>query len=77
MSALWQPGDRVKVRPDHYGSGLQGRLGTVLRNTSGQGGYTEVVMDSMYNAGIGIVAFPPEDLMPTKKKARIGADQRR
>ena len=62
----WKPEDRVKVIPTHYGSGLQGRLGTVLRTT--QHGLVEVEMDSTYMAGIGIVAFRPSDLMETKKK---------
>lgn len=62
---MWETNNRVKVSPDHYGSGLQGRLGTVVRVTSN--GYVEVDMDSMYMAGVGIVAFRPEDLVATKK----------
>lgn len=58
--------ERVKVAAHHYGSGLQGRLGTVLRVTST--GYVEVEMDSMSGAGIGIVAFRPRDLVATRKK---------
>lgn len=63
----WKVGDRVKVSPDHYGTGLQSRLGTVLRVTPS--GLIEVDMDSLYwPAGIGVVAFRPEDLLPTKSK---------
>lgn len=65
----WKPDDRVKVLPTHYGSGLQSRLGTVLRTTPT--GLVEVEMDSTYLAGIGIVAFRPEDLTTTKKKRRM------
>jgi hypothetical protein len=65
----WKKNDRVKVSPDHYGSGLQERLGTVLRITPG--GYVEVDLDSFrWPAGIGIVAFRPEDLVATKKARR-------
>ena len=65
----WKPQDRVKVRVDHYGTGLQSRLGTVLRTTPT--GLVEVEMDSTWQAGIGIVAFRPHDLEPTKKKRRV------
>lgn len=58
-------GDRVKVVPTHYGSGLAGRLGTVIRVI---GPYAEVEMDSYYQAGIGIVTFRTGDLMSTSKK---------
>jgi hypothetical protein len=61
----WQHGDRVKVCPDHHGTGLAGRVGTVLRVA---GAYVEVELDSYYLAGIGIVAFLPADLMPTTSR---------
>lgn len=64
---MWKINNRVKVSPDHYGSGLQGRLGTVTRLTSN--GLVEVTLDSMYLAGIGVVAFKPKDLVETKKPA--------
>lgn len=58
--------DRVKVASHHYGSGMQGRLGTVLRTAPS--GLVEVDMDSLYQAGIGIIAFKSDDLVPTAKK---------
>ncbi len=63
---MFQPGDRVKVSPDHYGTGLQNRLGTVSRSLRDQ--RVEVELDSFYQAGIGIVTFKEGDLMPTSKK---------
>jgi hypothetical protein len=61
----WKKNDRVKVSPSHP-SGLGGRLGTVLRTSPG--GLVEVDLDSWYQAGVGLVAFRPEDLVPTDKK---------
>lgn len=68
----WLPGDRVKVVPEHYGSQMANRLGTVLR-TSGSG-LVEVKMDFFQLAGIGIIAFKADDLMPTKKRAAVRAE---
>jgi translation initiation factor IF-1 len=65
---MWMNGDRVKISPTHYGSGLQNRLGTVLRTSPS--GLVEVELDSYYLAGIGIVAFKEADLLPTVKKRR-------
>ena len=50
------------------GSGrrYEGKIGSVLRNTPG--GLVEVELDSMAGAGIGLVAFKPEELVPTDKK---------
>lgn len=63
---MWKKDDRVKVIPSHYGSCLAGRLGTVLRDVPAMS-LVEVEMDSHYLAGIGIVAFKPDDLMATDK----------
>jgi hypothetical protein len=60
---VWCLGDRVKVVAGRYRT----RLGTVLRTT---GDYVEVALDSMVDAGTGIVAFEPENLQLTIKKAR-------
>lgn len=51
---------------------MANRLGTVLR-TSGSG-LVEVKMDSFQLAGIGIIAFKADDLMPTKKRAAVRAE---
>lgn len=64
----WKKNDRVKVAPHHYGSGMQGRLGTVLRTTPS--GLVEVELDSFYQAGIGIIAFKSGDLVSSIKKKR-------
>lgn len=61
----WTKGDRVRVSPSHYGTGLQTRVGTVLRTT---GKYIEVELDSLHQAGTGIVSFSPEDLEPSTTK---------
>jgi hypothetical protein len=57
----------VKVGPRHP-TGLGGRLGTVLRVC--KGGLVEVDLDSWYYAGIGLVAFKPDDLVATDTKRR-------
>jgi len=63
---MWNINDRVKVSPGHYGTGLQGRLGTVLRVIDDM--RVEVELDSFYQAGIGIVTFCGDDLLSTPKK---------
>lgn len=65
----WKPGNRVKVLPTHYGSGLQKRLGTVVRVVIGRldTPMVEVEMDSHYLAGTGTVVFKPEDLTATTR----------
>lgn len=63
----WKRGDRVKVKPTHYGTGMQKRLGTVFRTVPSMN-LVEVDLDSFYLAGIGITAFKPEDLMSTNTK---------
>lgn len=65
----WVIQDRVKVSSTHYGTGLQGRLGTVLRVAPG--GLVEVELDSLYQAGIGIVAFKAGDLVKARKKRLV------
>lgn len=70
MTMNWKRCDRVKVIPTHYGSGMAGRLGTVLRVAPG--GLVEVDLDSHYNAGIGIVAFKADDLVSTPNQRRRG-----
>jgi hypothetical protein len=69
MTEVWATGDRVKISTEHYGTGLQSRLGTVLRTAPA--GLVEVDLDSHYLAGIGIVAFKATDLLPTEKKRRV------
>jgi hypothetical protein len=55
------PGDRVKVVLGRYA----GRLGTVSRVTPG--GLVEVALDSLANAGVGIVAVRSDNLQTTTK----------
>lgn len=70
---MWNVNDRVKVSPDHHGSGLQNRLGTVTKIVGGSKDFVEVTLDAFHQAGIGIVTFMATDLIETKKKARVRA----